>query len=469
MTIPGQFLVTINNSCFVCDFGIFGEPPAETPLLRFSSNFVSQRTGRSDHLPSEYIRLFEEFAKESDVLWLAILCGLLPPLALRVGELQGFAINLVGPSSTGKTLALRAAQSVFARAEETDLQTFNLSRGSVAPELAWMSGTAVPFKDIKAAVESGAAHVEKVRQMLFAVHGADARVTLTTGHVQPPKFALPMLSDERSLAERYAAARQVYEEGDRVRCVEIQVPDIAHGGIFNRMNDANGDPTSRMESLSNFLDGHYGVVFPAWIAAICSRDVGELETEFREHATAFGKRLDCVGPLEHRFARPFKFLAAAAVIAANAGLLDSATSAQDALVRLFEVARRQLHQTSAKVADGLARFLAVAADRTRFPVVVHGEAADPRECGQGFLRTEGSVEHLYVRREFFNDFFGSDGGTQMEVLRAMKHEGILLAAGGGFTKPAQQLGLDRMRYLDFDYRSLERNVIRALDGKRLLR
>ncbi|WP_313526281.1 DUF927 domain-containing protein, partial [Shinella sp.] len=166
------------HDSFISDIGLLGRIAPGEELIEFDTETPAPQTGVSEGSLPGCVDEMHTFITMSDYLALTYLCALLPSLATRVGERQGFVVNLVGESTTGKTLALRLCQSVFARAEEPDLETFDHTALSLKARFAALSCTAIPFKDVKASADKGVKAVEKFQQMIFAVHGGDAHWNL---------------------------------------------------------------------------------------------------------------------------------------------------------------------------------------------------------------------------------------------------------------------------------------------------
>lgn len=435
---------------FVCDIGVLGRALPGDEQVEFDTEISAPRKGVSEGSVPECVDQMHEFTTLSDYLALSYLCALLPPLAARVGERQGFVVNFVGKSSTGKTLALRLCQSVFARAEEPDLQTFDHTALSLKARFADLSCTAIPFKDVKAAAEKGARAIEKFQQMIFAVHGGDAHWNLTNGSGKAPGFCIPMVSDERSLVERYAMARVPFEEGDKVRCMELPVP--SEGGIFDRLQ-GQSDTAAVAERLAEFLKRSHGLIFPEWIDALSVADKEGLGKQFYDNADRFVKRLKCHGSLEHRYARPFGFLAATAELAATVNLLHDVDLYHAALERLYALGVTRMAEGEDAIRKGFDAFIDAVRDRTIFPLVKLG-VPPGTHCAAGFVRGEGGVRLVYVRLKAFESYFDSRLRPAYTVLPGLRKTGVFLDSDGGLTRPIQQQGLERRRYLVFDYHKL---------------
>ena len=438
------------HDSFVCDVGVLGRVASAGDLVEFDTAVPAPRKGVSEGSVPECVDEMHKFITLSDYLALTYLCALLPPLAARVGERQGFVVNLVGDSTTGKTLALRFCQSVFARAEEPDLETFDHTPLSLKKRLAALSCTAILFKDVKATADKGSKAVEKFQQMIFTVHGGDAHWNLTDGQGNAPGFCIPMLSDERSLAERYATARMSLEEGDKVRCMELPVPE--DGGIFNRLC-GESDTAAIAKRVEAFIERRYGLIFPVWIDALSVSEQADLKQRFHEGADRFVKRLKCDGSLEHRYARPFGFLAATAELAASVNLLHDIDHYYAALERLYALGVMRMAEGENGIKEGLGAFIDAVGDRAVFPMVKVGKPPDT-DCPIGFVRREGGVCFAYVGLKAFESYFDSRLRPTHTVLPALRKAGVLLEGDGGLTRPVQQYGLDRKRYLVFDYDKL---------------
>ncbi|RLQ89272.1 DUF927 domain-containing protein [Notoacmeibacter ruber] len=433
-----------HDNYFICHAGGWGNRPESVAEVIFAPSSDSYPLKGSTGDISTFLAGIHALFEQSDILLLAYLCALLPPLAMRLGVKSGFSVNLVGESTTGKTLTLRLAQAISSRAEEKDLQTFNLTPGALEPALRERSGSAVVFGDIKAAKEKGLGHVEKIQQLIFAVHGRDGRGTLHQREVPIP-FCLVMLSDEISLEERYRQAKQKLETGDRVRCIELRIPSRDKGGVFNRLENPN-DAMAAAQDLENLIDSAYGTVFPDWIAALAGKTVESLKSDFNAEAKRFTERLDILDGLGRRFSVSFGYLAATAKIAEAANLLSPKAKAGEALSRLFEDAAAGLRPEEIDLTIEFERLANFVDQKDKVPTASRGKAL--QEDTGAFFRNEGAVIHLYVRSEEL----GRVVGSKVEVFIAKLLDGGAVIRGkSGRTKNVKQKGIGRSRYLDIDY------------------
>ncbi|MGN6146517.1 MAG: DUF927 domain-containing protein [Mesorhizobium sp.] len=246
------------------------------------------------------------FLKASDFLVFAYLIGLTPCFASRIGRTESFALAFRQQSTTGKTLCLSVAQSLYAVAEEKSLWRFSQTQGVLLNSLPAMGGLCVPFMDIKTALDSKeTAH--KIHSLIFA----DARDRIGDPSRAQPQFFVPALSAETPIRDLLVSNGVPFEDGEAVRLMEIPVPDRAQGGIF-----AGSDhPAMLARELAKFLNKQHGTVLFQWVKKLQKMDVNLLDGESRVREDLFIRKLGTLPHHHARLAKHFALVAAVAMVA----------------------------------------------------------------------------------------------------------------------------------------------------------
>lgn len=416
---------------YVCELGVFGAAPTER--IEFAHSMTPRPRGRAGTVVG-HRKIVDDAVRNSDILAITYLAALVPPLMMRVGEVQGFAVHLVGESTTGKTLAQRFGQSVFTSPAETDLLTFDQAPQAISTTISAMAGTAIAFKDLKADSDTGKVHMEKLQRLMFAVHSGDVRYRSKEVALAPPQACVLLLSDEVSLTARFGAQRKATESGTHVRVLEIPVPDRQHGGIFSKIGKRAGKNAAKV--LEAGLRNHHGTTFASWIDALVTL------SPTRTLVDALGERfiasLGDMDGYDARFARPFGLLAATAHLAKRASLITSKKRFLSALRRVFRKSLAQLHGLTPDVVESIKKLDNAARDTSIFPRAMIGTAINDHKP-IGFVRKERGGRFLYIRPESFADFFAD--GADARGREVLHRAGVIVKPTNGWTASVRQAGL----------------------------
>ena len=436
---------------YVCELGVFGA--VLTERVEFAQTKSPRPRSRMGTLAG-HRKVVDRSIRNSDILAVTYLAALAPPLMMRIGELQGFAVHLVGESTTGKTLAQRFGQSAFARSAELDLVTFDQAPQAISATLSSMSGTAIAFKDLKADSDTGKVHMDKLQRLMFAVHSGDARQRSNELPLTSPQACVLLLSDEVSLTARFDAQRKATESGTHVRVLEIPVPDRKAGGIFARIGKSAGKKAAK--AVEDGIRKHHGMAFEAWIDALVriNPSTDEVETLAANFVASRGN-LDAY---ETRVARPLGLLAATAQLAKQAGLVVSGRRFLKAISRLFPQIRAQLYGLTPDVVQSLKLFATATRDTSVFPLAVVGvPLADHQPVG--FVRKERDELILYIRPDAFRDYFPH--GADARIREILHRAGTISKPANGWTASVQQAGMSNdMRCMKVKVAALRAYVAR---------
>lgn len=186
-------------------------------------------------------------------------------LQLLDGE-DNIGVNLVGPSSIGKSLTLKAAASVWG--SHRFVRTWNATGNGLQAVAALHNDTFLPLD------EMGEADPKHIGNTVFALGNGQGRIRATQsgGQQAVRRWKLTFMStSERSLQTTMAAHGQQVVAGQEVRLIEIPADARKGYGIFDNLGGA-ASPAELARQLSQATTEHYGHAGPAMIEALADPD-----------------------------------------------------------------------------------------------------------------------------------------------------------------------------------------------------
>lgn len=432
---------------FVTAFGSFGSAP-DHRVTQLQTTLWAKRASGSQGRRGDFVAHIDPFLRVSDYLLLSYIAALTPPVASRIGRTGGFGLCFSSESSTGKTLAIRLAQSLVARGDEADLYNFGDTDGSIQDSLPLFGGLCITFADVKAEKDHRAA-LTKLGSLAFNAVGGLVRQRKGEAERPRPQFLGILLSVERPLAELFQDHGIPFEGGEGVRLIDIPVPELHEGGIFAAAGSEHSAEWAA--ALNELLGDTYGCVMRPWADVLSRQQPDEIaasvKVEERRFLGLLGKQPD--GQLD-RIAQQFALFATVGRHASRLGLLKlSAMEIDDALSRIFWRAADRFRNRDREVVDLWNRLFDFIEDRSRFPLVERGRA--PFELlVEGFRRIERSVEYVYVRGEVLTEHFPDAGFIDRIALPRLLRLGALVRQEAQERSvPVSQFGFGRHRCYRF--------------------
>jgi hypothetical protein len=342
---------------------------------------------------------------------------------------EGAIFHFGAPSGSGKTTALIAGASV---AGSLPLSDWSASDRALHERAAVTNGLQLILDD----TERLPATSSPLVRLAHIAH------TLTSGQSQdyaaPVQSSLPPLtwdcwaisSGPTVIEEQFTQAGVPRSDGDRVRWIDIQVPDRDRGGIWDRIGDDEAQGVNyalRSESLVSAARVFNGVAALEWIR-IVQGDLNRYREKVPERVSRFLTR-ECpnAGDVERRIGRKFALVYAAGYLARAAGILpwevNFPLSVCSGLFRSVMAARRAQEADIAGLLRRLAEALRI------LPLVA--ENATPVFGSSAFAgyRVERNGRPVaYVRRGWLESFCGSSAVT---VVNHLTRAGALLPGHGG--------------------------------------
>lgn len=416
------------------------------------SKFASKRG-----LFSEWTQNVAKPARHSSIASFAIMAALAAPLSRFAGLDEGVVFGLCGPSSTGKTTALAAAQSVLG--PSAALPDWNLTDRALEELAASHCDLPLVLDDLERFRSNSGNRASSLSSRLHRFTGGQS--TLYAEMVQP---SLPTLewqawglsSSPRSLREEFARDRQVPTLGDQVRWIDLFVAPPEHGGIWdlNQPDETAKSAAQRSEELKAATQRYYGTAMLKWIRHL----VAVQETLAGDISTMVDFFIAEVCPsasdVERRIARKIGVVYAAGDMARSKGILPWKKShCLGTCRRIFERAQQARQEAVADVRAAHARFLSALRDEDVIPVVGVGERPQFRDDASfvGYRKIAEETECLNIRQSYLEGIYGASFSPFLAELRQV---GALLVGHGGKTGSQLRVHVDgsctKKRVLRFD-------------------
>ncbi|MGN6305725.1 MAG: DUF927 domain-containing protein [Mesorhizobium sp.] len=370
-------------------------------------------------------------ARYSSIASFAILVGLSAPIARLAGVDEGVIFNFFGETSTGKTTALRAAQSIVGRPEL--LGDWNSSPRAQFERAAALSDLPYILDDLERFRPGAGGRAGSLSTMVHTLTSGNSTV-----YAEVAQNALPSLnwwmwalsSSPRSLQQEFQEFEKMASGGDQVRWVDIPVPSAEKGGVWDRVKTGT-EPTDlakKSEKLKRSAGRHFGTALRAWLrhlvdekAVVTDRIIASINLFIQ--ATCPG-----AADAERRIARKFGVVYAAGIEAIHAGVLpwtnDHSMDVCQTVFRDVWTARlSQIHRMKA-VHTALRQLI----ERGNLPRIdanpEFGSVNDVKAC----LGGPAPQMTVFLRGDYLNELCGD---LLPVLLMELTNSGVALAGHGG--------------------------------------
>ena len=374
-------------------------------LIFESSSDIDPALGMQDGTVAKWREGLREPCDHSDFLILTISAMAASALLDIIGEEEGAIFHLHGmnreksqdsqertKSSSGKTLAARAAASMIGRCKKNDLVTFAATVRSIEDYCFAHNHLGAVFDEEGRSLGSGTGPRIKADQLPYLVTsgrgGLRSRKATRDTDLANLTWALNAVSTgEHPLDD--PKRRPERPEGAQVRMISVPVPSGKKGGIFNRLKGSSAEIAAKSKRLARQVEetiaANYGVAMPDFFQQLVakrstlSRRMPLIVDEFvkRENADA--------DPWERRFAGRFGIDLAAAILFAEFGIAPWTTErAWSAITRIYRHARSAIVSVD-EATDALVRRLRrIIATGKRFPVVQKGDTLSAKKAAKAW-------------------------------------------------------------------------------------
>jgi hypothetical protein len=425
-----RMLGSANGSC-----RWFSEDPSYDRLGEQSGSLKAWRAGPV------------EIALQSSYLTFALCAVLAPPLVAYCGQRasQGnrqivpetATFNFVGTSGSGKSTLLRAAAGLYGPPDL--VANWQFTRRGFEEHLETRNDLATLIDDIETQVQEGITQATAIKIVTQVLPQGKSKYTsnVVAREKQLRKltwvtFGLtgsPVPTDQlTAYADRHRTL------GERVRFIDIPVPPIGEGGIFDRLHgtpaEANKQVKELFGRLCNSLSVNYGFGFDDWIDFLLeknrSADVFRLVNEFVSHVAGHGDAYDA------RLAQKFGLIYAAGWLASKARILPWPTSwPLRAISKCYRKAYHALHSERAIVNKAIDLLLGYGQDTGRFPKVPSkkSRAIQFSESTLGVRTTYRQTDVLAIRDDSLRRITGG-GSCSKLIIRELKRIKAIIGGHG---------------------------------------
>lgn len=393
----------------------------------------------------------------SSFITFAIAAAFAGPLLRRLRYDEGVIFHLYGQTTTGKSTALMAAQSVYEGADRNRLRTFDLTPRALEEEAAACNDGLLVL-DEAGRINGEVSKAKYFGALAFLGAGGQGRQrskkAVEDANLQNVRFLLVGLSNGEEPLDDPRTPRR---GGEQVRLISVPVPAPEKGGVFDLERD--GETRRELADEAGAVCGaHHGMAIKRFVWT------------FVHDPESAGRGMDYVDkflhwavphphPFAERFARKFAVVFAAAMLADDFGIAPwSRKEGTKAIRKVFRVAWEEVRPPEVEAEDLIQRLAKEAENEDRFPVVERGEELPADTVGKawGIRRTAGGQMDLALFRGTFSDLVT---GAEDKVLHALERKGVLLPGKEPrlFVRQLRILGLkaERTHVLLFDAAKLK--------------
>ncbi|MFG1294070.1 DUF927 domain-containing protein [Xanthobacter versatilis] len=307
---------------------------------------------------------------------------------------EGAIFQLTGASSTGKTLALRVAQSTMGSADISGVLTHDATDRALEEHLATANDALLCIDELGRLQGTHRAKRERIKHlphMLASGVGRARSKSVEAEHLDRKKYRLLGLSTGELPLESYGER----ELGERVRYPDIPVPSIAESGIFDRL--AEGQDAHELAAQAEAtIRANYGFAYETFVGFLVEMRAYAVPAA-KEHIEDFMAKAAPDGTSwDRRFALKFAIVYAAAALASEWEILPfSETHARNCIRRLHRKARVEA-RSAEEAKDALLALLAKHEKTPHFPLLKKGEPFPDDGKAWGFRRRQGDCIELAV-------------------------------------------------------------------------
>ena len=447
--------------------GYWAGEPSAAPLLMPGAREDCIASGVAGDL-SAWMRQVALPAKWSPYVAIALLTSLAGSLLVYCRIRESFIVNLAGQSSTGKSTGTYVAASVWGAAE--NLWVWNSTPRSLAEAAAAHKDLCLIPDDTEPAGDGKTSGLESLQKDIHTLaSGKPKRHSKSVSSTdQLPRLTsrcTVLASSPQSVEAYFREKGWKRTDGDRVRLLEMGVPDASEGGVWKYLpDDVEIAPSELSDALYESAMANHGVAGRAWIDYLVS--VQEtLEEKVSKYSRDFIKRYakDASGP-KLRIAAKVALLFATARIARTAEILPWSTkSARE----ITSFAYREILKTGFPDEADTATFMCAlnAKLKTKGVFLKVRDAAlnsvDLSADFDGFAHEK--TAKVYVRYDAFVDICGqclpSRAGGRKQIgslISALQASGVLLPGHGRGSTQDVTIAAGQLKFLVFDLKTIRK-------------
>lgn len=376
--------------------------------------------------------------KSSRFLRLALLCALLPPLATRIGLTGGYVINISEGSKKQRLLMLRLAMSVVGTGGQSGLVSLDDTKWLKPSARLAYGGSCVSFKTPSSDEKVTTKIRNRIRKLASQNTGRGERDTL-------PAFAIQLTETPISL-------------GEHVSDIASAIIDIEIGAEASFCSvSANGSVDVLEDEVELAITANEAVLIGPWVECICDYDSNELKIRFDQETEKFKNLITAYTHQSgtksnasiHEQSRIAAMLCAAGALAKD--LLDLGDEELIEAAALIVVNKTKIGEKKRSIYElghGCEYFFRGIFNFQKVEIAIK---ANEIYCLNGFIRSEDSIDYIYVRKSFLEYCSINKYLFQKYYLPEFERNKITKKMSGGWTSQHEQLGIPgNPRYYKFD-------------------
>ncbi len=418
-----------------------------------------------------------EPCRYSDYLVLTVSTPFAGTLLDVVGEEEGATMHLHGTdrqarrrdelktkSTSGKTLATRAAASTMGSCRKNDLITFAITERAVEDYCFARNSLAATFDEEGRSLSSGHGPKMKSTQLAYMIPSGRGAVRSSKAtrdqDLQNLSWAEFAISTGENPLDSNAVQRS---EGVQVRMISVPVPPGRKGGIFNKVEGPGRAQKARRlaEKTEEIISAHSGIAMPAYLRKLVPQRGSKLARRIRRIIEKFVRRVGAdVEPWERRFATKFGLILAGAILVAEFGVAPwTDKRAWRAITRIYRKARAAIVSVQDATDDLTRRLRKLVTAGKRFPEIKKGKTlgAERARKAWGVVKVLPNGRRVVlIKLERLRDLV-RPAAIVGQVLTELCNRGIALKSGGKLTRQVMIQGFTgdkRRRYVCLDYSKL---------------
>lgn len=264
-------------------------------------------------------------ALASRTVTIAVLAALSGPLQYFSTVSEGTILNLAGTSSTGKSTAVAVAASVWG--SPSDIARWNGTERGLIEAAAANSDLCFVVDDIEQADPSQDKRMARLVEQTHLLTSGTGKMyseRAAADDLRELLFRNMTISSSPETVESYTQRRRVGRtNGDRVRLLEVRVPEGAEGGIWKGVT-ANGpvlDGGVRSDDMKRVAGKYYGTAGRALVTYLISNR-NSTTLDITKFTSKFIKKVGAEkGSVDRRIAHKVALWYAAGRFAIKAGCL----------------------------------------------------------------------------------------------------------------------------------------------------
>lgn len=416
---------------FIMPDAVFGQSGSERFI--FQSGADIEHSFRVRGSIESWRQQVSELCQGNSRLVLAICCAFAAP-TLGLLDAEGGGCHFVGPSSIGKTTALKVAGSVWGGGggDRGYIRTWRATTNGLEGIASIHSDSLLCLDELSEVPVKDAGDVA----YMLANGQGKARARTDGSAKKPARWRVLILSSgEITLQDRIAEAGQLARGGQLVRIIDIPADPGRGLGLFEDLKGfGSGEIFSR--HLKENASLHYGAPIRAFLSRLTS-NLEDAKAQLRKASEAFvsGNCPEGADPQVQRACRRFALIAAAGEVATSYGItgwpVGEATHAAKRCLGDWLSRRGHLGAADVEEAISQVRKFIESHGAARFTDVASAETDRPTVNRAGFKKTtkDDQTEYLVLPEVFRKEVCkGFDIGS---VCRELARRGMLIPGTNG--------------------------------------